>query len=192
VTFRRRSTTKATTSTGTRQTIAILTAPQSSATTPSRQPRSNSANPAPTPLLARSVWGATPVLRLLSAAFFHSPGSVPSSSQHKSVQPAPTANFVAPRRLARIVAPARLSPSPSLPLDERGCRQRYSNWWPLVPLPVWSTVYLILQKVTSPRFIILNGGFRPRRYWRRYAGWGSRERHARRRLRLRQRYAERR
>jgi hypothetical protein len=32
---------------------------------------------------------------------------------------------------------------------------------PLVPPPVWSTIYL-LQKVTSPRFTILND-FRPRR-----------------------------
>jgi hypothetical protein len=31
---------------------------------------------------------------------------------------------------------------------------------PLVPPPVWSTIYLPLQKVTSPRSTILNG-FRP-------------------------------
>ena len=31
---------------------------------------------------------------------------------------------------------------------------------PLVPPPVWSTIYLLLQKVTSPRFTIPNG-FRP-------------------------------
>jgi hypothetical protein len=30
-----------------------------------------------------------------------------------------------------------------------------------VPLPVWSTTYLLLQKVTSPRFTLLNG-LRPR------------------------------
>jgi hypothetical protein len=31
-----------------------------------------------------------------------------------------------------------------------------------MPPPVWSTIYLLLQKVISPRFIILNG-VRPRR-----------------------------
>ena len=34
---------------------------------------------------------------------------------------------------------------------------------PLVPPPVWSTIYLLLQKVTSPRFTILNGGVPARR-----------------------------
>jgi hypothetical protein len=32
---------------------------------------------------------------------------------------------------------------------------------PLVPPPVWSTAYLLLQKVTIPRFTILNAGFGP-------------------------------
>jgi hypothetical protein len=32
---------------------------------------------------------------------------------------------------------------------------------PLVPPPVWSTIYLLLQKVTSPRFTILNGSRPP-------------------------------
>ena len=44
---------------------------------------------------------------------------------------------------------------------------------PLVPPPVWSTIYLLLQKVTRPRFTILNG-FRPGQWPMYDLEWGER------------------
>jgi hypothetical protein len=39
------------------------------------------------------------------------------------------------------------------------------GFWPLVPPPVWSTIYLLLQTVASPCFTILNGSRPPPGQW---------------------------